>query len=119
MAVAKLSPWPTTPAATAAAVACLRAEIGDDPTDDRIGALGATAAALVEDYAPGAPQAVKNEAVTRTAGWLHDAPPDGTRETTIGPLSASYSPSMVSALRHSGAMGLLTRWKVRRAGVIA
>ena len=119
MAVAVLSPWPTTPTALTAAVACLRAEIGDDGTDDRIKALGSAAGALVERHAPGAPQAVRNEAVIRTVGWLREAPADGVRRMSAGPFDVSYSTAMVSALRHSGAMAVLAPWRVRRAGVIA
>ena len=88
----------------------------DETTAER---LLAAASALVERYAPDAPQAVKNEALIRCAGWLSDAPADGTRGHTAGPFSIENSPSMTSALRHSGAMALLSPWKVRRAGVIA
>lgn len=116
MAVAALSPWPSTPAALAAARACLSEATGatGENTIDR---LGSTAAALVERYAPGAPQAVKNEAVIRCAGWLHSAPADGKVSATVGPVTASHSPTRYAALRHSGAMSLLAPWKVRRAGL--
>ncbi len=117
MAVATLSPWPTTPAALTAATACLKAALGedDDATAQR---LGASAAALVERYAPDAPHPVKNEAVIRCAGWLLGAPSNGVRQEAVGPLSVEYAPSMFSALRHSGAMALLSPFKVRRAGAI-
>ena len=117
MAVATLSPWPTTSAALASATACLRGAIGatDDPTAQR---LGSTAAALVERYAPSAPQAIKNEAVIRCAGWLHEAPAGGVRSEATGEIRTSYMPSATGALRSSGAMGLLSPWKVRRAGAI-
>ena len=119
MAVAALSPWPTSQAALAAATACLKAEVyGQDLTDDRVKALGGAAAALVEAYAPDAPQAVKNEAVIRCAGWLTGQPSSNIRGEAAGELSIEYAPSMQSALRHSGAMALLTTWKVRRAGAI-
>ena len=112
-----LSPWPTTPAALATATATLGAALGesDEATTQRV---GATAAALVERYAPDAPDAIKCEAVIRCAGWLLDAPSAGIRRESVGPLDSSYSPAMTGALRSSGAMGLLTAWKVRRAGVI-
>lgn len=116
MAVAALSPWPSSPAALEAARACLGEAIGatGDSTIDR---LGSTAAALVERHAPAAPQAVKNEAVIRCAGWLRSAPSSGKADSTIGPMSATYSPARYAALRHSGAMSLLAPWKVRRAGL--
>lgn len=117
MAIATLSPWPTTPAALASATECLKAALGEDE-DATVQRLGATAAELVERYAPDAPQPVKNEATIRAAGWLRQAPSSGVRQETIGPMSVDYAPSMFSALRHSGGMALLSLWKVRRAGAI-
>ena len=116
-----LSPWPTTPAALATATAELAAALDLDATADEaiVRRLGATAAALVERYAPAAPDAIKCEAVIRCAGWLLDAPSGGIRSESVGPLTSTFSPAMTGALRSSGAMGLLTVWKVRRAGVIA
>ena len=105
-------------AALAAATACLKAEIGEELTDERVQALGGAAAALVEAYAPDAPLVIKNEAVIRCAGWLFGQPSSNIRGEAAGELSIEYAPSMQSALRHSGAMALLTAWKVRRAGAI-
>ncbi len=117
MAVAILAPWPTTPAALANARACLGGAIGvtDEPTLDR---LGPAAAALVERYAPDAPIAIKNEAVVRAAGWLAQQPAAAVRSESVGDISTSYAPTHTGALRHSGAMALLSPWKVRRAGAI-
>ncbi len=114
-----LSPWPTTPAALAAATASLRAALNLKPgvDDEPVQRVGAVAAALVERYAPAAPQAVKDEAVIRAAGWLADQPPAVAKET-VGPMSVEYMPARQSALRHSGAMAMLSPWKVRRAGAI-
>ena len=64
------------------------------------------ARAMVLDFAPGAPDAIHNEAYVRLAGWLYDADPSGS--TPGGP----------SALRSSGAAAILAPYKVRRAGVI-
>ena len=72
---------------------------------------------LVVHYAPDAPDAMHNEAAIRAAGWLAERPAAASGET-VGPLSASYAPGQHSALRHSGAMALLSPYKVRRAGVI-
>lgn len=80
--------------------------------------LHGVAVALVERYAPKAPDAVQNEAVIRAGGWLHEQPPGGVRSETIGDEAVEYAPAMVGALRHSGAMALLSPWKVRRAGAI-
>ncbi len=120
MALAVLSPWPpvTSVAARTAALACLKDQLGDGITDDRLHALGEAASALVEQYGPDAPQAVRNEAVIRCSAWLNDAPASGIRDESAGPLSASYTPSMTGALRASGAQSLLAPWRVRRAGAI-
>ena len=118
MAVTILSPWPTTPASLTAAIACLKAEIGADLTDDRANALGATASALVEQYAPSAPQAVKNESTIRTAGYLTEHPSAAVRQDTVGEVAVAYAATHTGALRHSGAMSLLSPWKKRRAGAI-
>ena len=114
-----LSPWParTATASLAAALAELGAALGSDD-DHEIARLGATAAALVEKYAPDAPDPVKDEAVIRASGWLRQAPSYGARTESEGEISTSYTPTMTGALRASGAMALLTGWKVRRAGAI-
>ena len=118
MAIAALSPWPglTAPAQLAAARACLRSatDIEDESTLDR---LGQTAAALIEAYAPGAPQPVKNEAVIRVAGWLQDSPSANLRGETTGPFSADYAASQRGAMLHSGAKSLLYPWRTKTAGI--
>ena len=73
---------------------------------------------LVTRYAPDAPGAISNEAVIRCAGWLSEQPAASITSESEGDIRTSYSPSMLSALRHSGAMGLLSPWKVRRGGAI-
>ena len=98
--------------------ASLAAALGEDD-DDVTARLGATAAALVERFAPDAPAPIKCEAVIRCAGWLRDAPSYGARMESEGEISTSFTPSMTGALRASGAMALLSPWKVRRAGVVA
>ena len=80
--------------------------------------LLAVATELVERYAPAAPEAVANEAVIRTSGYLAQHPADARREATVGGISSGWAPTHTSALRHSGAMSLLSPWKIRRAGVI-
>ena len=121
-----LSPWPTTPAAKAAAIAQLKDAVagaavdtreGRDP-DSRADQLGAVAAALVEREAPGAPQQVKDEAVIRMAGWLAQSDFGTIRVEEIGPRKVEYAMNHGMAFRHSGAKALLSPWKVRRAGVI-
>ena len=61
----------------------------------------AAACALVNGYAPAAPVDVANEATVRAAGWLYDvAPHESARQWSV--------------LKHSGAAGLLSPWRVRR-----
>ena len=115
-----LTPWParTATATLAAAIAELGAALGED--DDTVTQrLGATAAALVLRYAPAAPEGIKCEAVIRCAGWLREAPSYGARSESQGDISTTFSPSATGALRASGAMALLSPWKLRRAGVLA
>ena len=109
-----LSPWPTTPAAIQAATTALATACGC--SEDVAGRLGPVVAELVERYSSGAPAAVKSEAVIRAAGWLHGNKP-GLRKVGISNVDIEYSGGQ-SALRHSGAMSLLSSWKIRRAGKI-
>ena len=117
MAVATLSPWPSSPAALTAATECLKTALGedDDATAQR---LGSVASALVEKYAATAPQSIRNEAVIRAAGWMYEQPSAAVRSESVGDISTSYAATHVSALRHSGAMSMLSPWKQRRAGAI-
>ena len=80
--------------------------------------LLAVASELVQRYAPDAPEAVANEAVIRASGYLAQHPSDARRESTVGGISSGWAPTHTSALRHSGAMSLLSPWKIRRAGAI-
>lgn len=77
------------------------------------------ASALVERYAPGAPQAVKNEAVIRCAGALLQSDYGGIVSEEVADMKRSYTPQPVGGwnpFRRSGAMGLLSPWRKRRAG---
>ena len=112
-----LSPWPTDTAEIAAAVEVLRSQSGN-AEDAVLTQKGKTAAELIEEYAPGAPQSIKDEAAIRCVGWLLYQQPDGVAEESIGPRSVKYQMGSKAALRNSGAMGLLTRYKVRRAGAV-
>ena len=81
--------------------------------------LHPVAVALVERYAPEAPVAVQNEAALRCAGWLAESPAGPIRSEATGDIRTTFDGARsLGALRHSGAMGLLTAWKVRRAGAI-
>ncbi len=87
----------------------------DDPETAR---LVEAASAIVDRYAAGAPEAVRDEAVVRVAGYLAECPPAPIRHERVGEISTGFHRDSQSALRHSGAMALLSPWKVRRAGAI-
>ena len=87
-------------------------------SDDRTSELGAVAAAMVEQYAPGAPGPLKDEAVIRFAGYLAQSDFGTIGKEVIGPRDVEYVTNHASAFRNSGAAMLLTRWRVRRAGAI-
>ena len=117
-----LSPWPpaTSAVARSAAVERLRKAVGGRTADDEnaASALGEAASAMVEDYAPGAPQAVKDEAVIRFAGYLAGSDFGTIVRESLGPKAVEYATTHQNAWRNSGAGMLLSRWKVRRAGAI-
>lgn len=84
---------------------------------------------LADDYAPGAPEGLRNEAAIRAGGWLRDVDPAASqvsrareegnaygRESST--TAVSYRPAAAGALRASGGMALLSRYRVRRAGAI-
>ena len=114
--MALISPWPSSPVALKAAVDQLAAAIGASP--EIAARLGPVAAALVEEYAAGAPQPIRDESVIRCAGWLHGARPRGVTSIKTGGIDFDFASTAASALRASGSMALLSRWKIRRAGVI-
>ena len=86
-------------------------------------------AETIERYAPGAPESIKVEAGLRFFGWLRDSPPaverlvsdtgdtDDTLPARGQKLELDYSASP-AGFRRSGAMALLSPWKIRHAGVI-
>ena len=98
-------------------VAGLQTELGIDGTTAT--RLLAVASALVLRFAPAAPDPVQDEAVIRCAGYLNEQPAASIRSEIVGDITTDYAPNNLSALRHSGAMALLSPWKVRRAGIIA
>ena len=111
-----LSPWPTDPAALAAAIAQLKAAVDPSLTDDRVQALGSAASALIESYAPGAPQALRDEATVRVAGRLHEQPAASRRSGSVGDITTSYTPSLTGVLLHSGVKSMLYTFRAKRAG---
>lgn len=91
--------------------------------DARETAAAEGALCLIETYAPGAPRSVKREAAIRFAGWMIGARPHATRTKVTDPsgtnLEADYhGAATANGLRSSGASAMLSRYVVRRAGVI-
>ena len=121
MAVVTLSPFPgtTMTAQRPAATACIKASIagGANLSDDRAAALGEAASALVERFAPDAPDAIKNEGVIRVAGWMFHREPKAAQGVTVGGIRLDFRERFFApnALTNSGARSLLTPWRVRRA----
>ena len=109
-----LSPWPTAQAEIQAATTTLATACGC--SEGVAARLGPVVAELVERFASDAPAAIKDEAVIRAAGWLHGNKP-GLRKVNVRSVDIEYSGGQ-SALRHSGAMSLLSGFKIRRAGAI-
>ena len=65
------------------------------------------------------PETIKNEAIIRLSGWLNDSPANSVTQSEIGAdVKTRYNVSHNSALRHSGAMSLLSPYKRRRASQI-
>ncbi len=122
-----LSPWPKSGAHLTAARTLLKESIAlfentnpDISPDELYDRLGCASAALVERYASGAPQPIRNEAVIRCAGYLAQSSPSQSQVSEeTGNWKRSNTRTGLSALRHSGAMAILSPWKVRRAGRIA
>ena len=114
-----LSPWPTSPVALTAATAALKAAIANAGEDDAIiQRVGAAASIAVEEYAPLAPQATRDEATIRFAGYLYGSDFGGIKAEEIGPRKVEYETRHLAMFRYCGAAGLLTRWRRRRAGAI-
>ena len=78
----------------------------DDVLDDVVTAqlerLAGVASALVESYAPAAPDSIKDESAIRCAAYLFDVSP--------GAVNAPQN-----AFVSSGAMALLSFWRTQRA----
>ena len=114
-----LSPWPSSPAALALATSTLKDAISPGAADATIQRLGATAAGRVEKYAPGAPEAVKEQAVIQYAGYLIQSNPGPVTKIDVGAVNIEKQVNHAAAFRHSGAMALLSPYKARTAVAIA
>ena len=123
-----ITPWPDDPAERALASWELsnrmfpplpgQLDVGKRQFDDRIRSLGPVVSAMVERYAPGAPQDVRDEACARMAGYLQEATFGEVRKESLGPTEYEYVTNHGDAFRRSGAAMLLSPWRVRRAGLV-
>jgi len=86
--------------------------------DDGICALGEMASARVERKAPSAPQATKDKAVIRHAGYMWQSDYGGVKREELGPKNTEWTVNHAATWRNSGAGGLLAPWRIRRAGLI-
>ena len=73
------------------------------PLDGILARLLGVGSATAELLAPGAPEAIQNEAVVRFAGYLYDMP------------AAGRNTGYAAAWNNSGAAALCSPWIVRRA----
>ena len=93
----------------------LRAVLGaDESLQARVNSIHAAAEARIKRYARDAPVEVRNEAVVLLGGWLYQAT---AQSRSVFPTDGEGPPVNVSrAFLLSGAQGLLTPWRVPRAG---
>ena len=94
----------------------LAAETG--ATLERATRLLPVAVQMVTDYAPDAPEPLRDEAVYRFAGYLSGSDYGAVRSETLGPMNVERVVNHAAAFRNSGAAMLLTRHKRRRGGRI-
>ncbi len=148
MALTALSPFPadTSPSQLRAALddlrVCLRlgesgADYGRyDALDRKLQRMATAVSARVEKYAPGAPQAARSEAVIRGVAFLLDTqgserqfqPDRNADERVLNPresegfAATDWQPGeAVSSgwFRRSGAMSMLSPWRVYGVGLVA
>ena len=113
-----LSPWPTSPVALASATTILKQVLSGNLTDARVQQLGSTASAVVEDYAPSAPTAVRDQALEMYAGYLAQARTGPVTKIDAGKIMLERMTNHAGAFRLCGAAGLLGHWRIRRAGTV-
>ena len=92
-------------------------DVSDAGRDGHLERIVEVAAHIVCRFAPGAPAIVQREAVWRCASWMLHSTKGSITSVTTGPRETSYGIGQLSALRHSGAMAILSPWKVRNIRV--
>ena len=97
-------------------VRVLAAESGAEERDlERVERVLGVAVQTVEDYAPRAPQVLKNEAVIRFGSYLLASDYGAFRSETLGPMSMEHVTNHAAAFRNCGAAAMLSRYRRRRA----
>ena len=76
-----------------------------EPQASVISRILASSRAIVESYAPNAPESIQNEAVIRVGGYLFDSPPGA-------------SMRFANPLGDSGAQALLARFRIVHAVLV-
>lgn len=109
---------PDTPLTTLMSRSDVEGHVADlaDLADARSTEIYEASCALIDDYAIGAPDAIRKLALTRLVAWLMQESP-GLRSEAVGDIRVQRTPS-TDGLYHSGASALLTKWRVRRGGVV-
>ena len=79
----------------------------------RVSSIHAACTARVERYAPGAPDAVKTEALVLYAAWVYQSQ---AQRRSVFPADGDPPINVSRAFLLSGAQALLTSWRVPRAG---
>lgn len=119
-----LSPWPTSPVALTNA----RTEVKNalqkgnwTIADADLDRAASAAAARIEDFAPNAPQAVRDEALLRMVGRSlvdKDGFYGAHRSFRIDSQAVEFARPGADVFASSGAMALLDPWRIRTARVI-
>ena len=90
----------------------------------RVDEVAETALVLCHRYAAAAPAEVMRESAVRTSAWLIGTRPNARSERKADPSGAAQEIQFANqsatpnALRNSGALSLLSPYKVRRGGAI-
>ena len=86
--------------------------------------IAAAAVVFIVQVAPKSPEAIGREAAVRLGGWLLDNRPAVSEHTIRDPsgtevtLKFANTAATANGFRHSGASALVSRYVVRRGGII-
>ena len=90
----------------------------------RVAEVAQAALVLCHTYAPGTPDEILREAAIRVTAWIIGTRANARSERKVDPSGAGLEiqfqnqTATPNAVRNSGALSLLSPYKVRRAGVI-